>query len=119
MKKHKSLCWNCDRATGFCPWSREFEPVQGWVANKTIVHQSRKINFESYDVIYCPLFEPDPRSVSRCFSCGKKITKGTIMCPHCKTAFLDNIELRKDWNLYISDNDLKLYEAFIKEREQV
>lgn len=56
-----SLCWKCGRATGFCPWSREFEPVQGWTANKTIVRQSADVEFESYEVIKCPLFEPDGR----------------------------------------------------------
>ncbi len=52
----KSLCWKCSRATGFCPWSREFEPVQGWDAVQTTVD-----GIESYEVKSCPLFEKDKR----------------------------------------------------------
>ena len=56
-----SLCWECARATGFCPWSRYFEPVQGWEARRTIIRQSQDVEVESYDVFKCPLFEPDRR----------------------------------------------------------
>ncbi len=33
-------------------------------------------------------------------------------------AFIDNIELRIDWNLPISKDELELYEKITKEREQ-
>ncbi len=56
----KSLCWKCSRATGFCPWSRDFEPVQGWEAVKTTI-KNQSGDLDSYDVKKCPLFEKDKR----------------------------------------------------------
>lgn len=56
----KSLCWRCKRATGFCSWSREFEPVKGWTAEKTITG-----TMESYEVKQCPLFEKNKRSMRK------------------------------------------------------
>lgn len=53
-----SLCWKCKNATGFCSWSREFEPVQGWEAVKTIIKNQNGI-LESYEVKKCPSFEKD------------------------------------------------------------
>lgn len=32
--------------------------------------------------------------------------------------FIDNIELRRDWNLPISKDELELYEKIINEREK-
>ncbi len=57
-----SLCWQCSRATGFCPWSRDFEPVQGWEAVPTLIKGDRKgrnPDIPSYDVKKCPLFIQD------------------------------------------------------------
>ena len=56
----KSLCWKCSRATGFCSWSRDFEPVQGWDAVQTVIKSSDG-NVDSYEVKSCPLFERDER----------------------------------------------------------
>jgi len=54
FKQYKSsqLCWNCvhavpDAVYG-CPWSKDFEPVEGWRAEKTN---------NSYRITNCPLFE--------------------------------------------------------------
>jgi transcriptional regulator NrdR family protein len=60
-----SLCWECKRATGFCSWSREFEPVKGWKAVPTTINSDSKGRtpvIESYEVKKCPLFEKDERS---------------------------------------------------------
>jgi hypothetical protein len=58
-----SLCWSCKRATGTCSWSRNFEPVPGWEAEKTEVKNTYgKERFEmiaSYDVKACPLYIKD------------------------------------------------------------
>jgi transcriptional regulator NrdR family protein len=56
-----SLCWDCSRATGFCPWSRDFEPVKGWEAEETILKTFNGTE-KSYEVHKCPLFERDKRS---------------------------------------------------------
>lgn len=59
----ESLCWTCVRATGTCSWSRNFEPVPGWEAEKTEVKNPYgKDRFEmiaSYDVKACPLYIKD------------------------------------------------------------
>lgn len=60
-----SLCWSCKRATGFCSWSRDFKPVQGWEAEPTLVKSQQGAKnsvVESYNVKKCPLFERDERN---------------------------------------------------------
>jgi hypothetical protein len=65
VKHHNanSICWDCRRATGFCSWSREFEPVQGWVAEPTEIKSDKAGTgtVSSYEVRKCPLFEMDER----------------------------------------------------------
>ena len=61
-KNEVTLCWNCKRATGFCSWSEDFTPVEGWKAIPTKVKvansKGRNKTFtDSYLVIECPLFE--------------------------------------------------------------
>lgn len=72
----ETLCWNCKNTNRFkCSWFKDFTPVPGWVAEKTIrnyTHTStwrdrgkiRRRSFahevESYYVIECPGFEPEP-----------------------------------------------------------
>ena len=60
------LCTVCARATGFCSWSQELEPVEGWEAVPTkIRHMSKyqELNSihetNSYRVVSCPLFIED------------------------------------------------------------
>jgi hypothetical protein len=59
----ESLCWSCERATGFCSWSRNFEPVPGWEAEPTEVKNTYKKGYfemvASYDVKACPLYIKD------------------------------------------------------------
>ena len=46
----ETLCWQCDKScTGGCSWSKDFVPVNGWVAEK---NEKRG----SYSVITCPEF---------------------------------------------------------------
>lgn len=58
-----SICWDCKKATGFCSWSREFKPVEGWEADKTLITgqgcDGRQIIVDSYCVHQCPLFVHD------------------------------------------------------------
>lgn len=53
---------------------------------------------------------------NRCISCGAIIPEGRQVCPNCEAPFIDNVELRKDWNLPIPDKELQEYEKVIKER---
>lgn len=50
--RKSTLCWDCKNAVGWCSWSREFEPVNGWDAEY-------KPNLDSYLVNDCPEFERD------------------------------------------------------------
>lgn len=63
MKK-SSLCWKCKKSVGGCSWSREFKPVNGWKAERTIIsnHSNRgnkyqRTKIESYIVSECPEFD--------------------------------------------------------------
>ena len=57
MKKPESLCWQCDNTGGRCPWTKAFQPVEGWKAKPvTIKNYAGTQSIESYCVIKCPLF---------------------------------------------------------------
>ena len=83
MKKGKkradTLCWDCKRACGGCPWSmsgtyhgvtRKPAPVDGWTATRADVRMQSTVNgvanhrrmIVSYIVEACPLFVPDRRA---------------------------------------------------------
>lgn len=56
------MCYDCAKALGGCSWADNFEPVNGWQAEKT--HKSRGSGkyadiIDSYDILFCPEFEPD------------------------------------------------------------
>ena len=50
-----TLCWDCARATGGCPWSDRLRPVKGWTAIPT----RKNTMLASYIVIECPGFIRD------------------------------------------------------------
>ena len=52
-----TLCWDCCRATGGCPWANELIPVKGWTAQK--IHKTSSKPYDTYIVLDCPLFERD------------------------------------------------------------
>lgn len=61
-KNESTICWDCKKATGFCSWSEDFTPVEGWKATPTRVKISNRQNGEdiftdSFIVHECPLFE--------------------------------------------------------------
>ena len=58
-KKVETLCWSCQRAVKECPWSANFEPVDGWDAIETKVMGPYDA-IPSFFVKACPLYEPDP-----------------------------------------------------------
>lgn len=54
------ICWRCQNSTGRCSWSRELKPVEGWVAEPTIVRNKEgKVLYSSYKIIFCPEFLQD------------------------------------------------------------
>ena len=66
----RQLCWDCARAAGFCKWSKELKPVDGWDAKPTMIrHMSRGGTRQeeeritnSYMVKACPLYINDCKS---------------------------------------------------------
>ena len=63
--KKPSLCWKCKNAvpsaSSGCSWSRAFQLVEGWTAEKHQQKQSGSV-YETYCVISCPLFQKDGRN---------------------------------------------------------
>ena len=57
--KAETLCWSCQRAVKECPWSANFEPVDGWDAVETKIMGPYEV-IPSYFVKACPLCDPDP-----------------------------------------------------------
>ena len=55
-----TLCWECRRAVGLCPWSRFGEAVDGWKAIPTVIEEEAG-NFNSFLVLECPLFQEDEK----------------------------------------------------------
>lgn len=59
----KTICWDCQKACGKCPWSREFREVKNWIALptkiKTFDVNGEPKTIDSFIIMYCPLFEKD------------------------------------------------------------
>lgn len=65
-KYRATLCWKCANAvpnregTRGCSWSKEFKPVEGWDAEKTVLFtgywNSKRFGTDSYIVKSCPEF---------------------------------------------------------------
>jgi hypothetical protein len=54
----EQLCWRCKNACGGCNWSRFLMPIDGWIAESTIVKDSSG-DFSSYRIRKCPEFIKD------------------------------------------------------------
>ena len=65
MEQKLSLCWKCihavpDTRGHGCPWSRDFEPVDGWTAKEGRYFSQKngkRVANVMYGVQACPLFE--------------------------------------------------------------
>lgn len=56
--KSNNCCFLCKKCAGGCSWSRSFEPVDGWKAEKTLhVNYTDEHDGESYKILFCPEFE--------------------------------------------------------------
>jgi len=52
----QQLCWRCKNAVGGCSWSRNFKPVEGWIATPSvIIVGSEKV--DTYFIMKCPQYE--------------------------------------------------------------
>lgn len=57
-RKKDTLCWDCTKAgVKGCAWSKRFEPVPGWKAERVMRPDVR--GGETFHVISCPEFEQD------------------------------------------------------------
>ena len=52
-----SICWDCARACGGCPWSDKLVPIRGWKAIK--INPSATKPYTTYLVQECPGFKRD------------------------------------------------------------
>ena len=55
LNENSQPCWLCKNSCGGCNWSKYFKPVNGWIAEPTIVRDSTG-DFSSYDIKECPEF---------------------------------------------------------------
>lgn len=57
-----NICFDCKKACGDCSWSKSFEPVPGWTAEKChlpIANPCSVRYMETYHITACPEFEQD------------------------------------------------------------
>lgn len=54
--------------------------------------------------------------VDTCVCCGAIIPEGRMVCPNCETPFIDNFELRKDWNLPVHKKEQEIYEEITRDK---
>lgn len=52
----QTLCWECAKAGGQCPWSRRFEPIEGWLASCVPLQCYSRTGI-SFIVHACPQYE--------------------------------------------------------------
>lgn len=55
-------CTTCARAYSICSWSRNFEPVEGWKAQRTFDIYGKEY---SYKIEECPLYEEDAKTMAK------------------------------------------------------
>lgn len=64
----ETLCWNCKNSLGNCPWSEDYEPVEGWDATPTEFPTGYNADktpriIQSFCVRSCPQYTEDSRQV--------------------------------------------------------
>ena len=53
-------CWTCSNCYGGCSWSREFKPVDNWIATENIIIENGE-HTKTYKIIYCPEYIKENR----------------------------------------------------------
>lgn len=62
-KNQASICIDCEKSCGLCPWSSKLKPVAGWTATPVDRITKGKYKKGVY-VTECPKFEPPERKAS-------------------------------------------------------
>lgn len=92
-ERSMQICSVCAKAAGQCSWSKNFTPVFGWQAKKTlirhIVNGKRDLDIESYKIDYCPEFLYD----GMCYRCN-----------HCPQEFRHDENYANRCNLFRNGN---------------
>lgn len=57
-KSNFQPCWTCKKACGGCSWSRDFEPIPGWIAEKNTIPYNGEYA-DTYKIISCPEYIQD------------------------------------------------------------
>lgn len=55
MYSNDQLCFSCAKACGNCSWSSQLIPVDGWIAENTVLPNG----IESFAISKCPEYEFD------------------------------------------------------------
>ena len=51
-----TICENCRNFCAGCRWTREFLPIDGWIARHNVVDNRANQRLESYKILFCPEF---------------------------------------------------------------
>lgn len=62
--EEENICIQCRLSTGFCPWSKDFNVVEGWNAEKSTIYSGTKV-IDTYHITKCPLFIEDYIKIKR------------------------------------------------------
>lgn len=83
MYSNDQLCFSCAKACGNCSWSSQLIPVDGWIAENTVLPNG----IESFAISRCPEYEFDglvyiSTTNSQTQRCGiwfvKRMSKGMV-----------------------------------------
>lgn len=123
MKQTK--CWSCANAcTGGCNWSKRFQPVKGWKADKRKV-ENKASKYVTYFVHSCPqydcdvvLIKPKPKPVPETVPAKpaakkpkpkpanvKRGTKGTHIYMMMRNGMFELFDSINDVSTYIKEHD--------------
>lgn len=58
----KQPCWTCRLSYGQCPWSKNFQPIEGWEAELTHKTVRGKVVYDSFEIKHCPMYQQDESS---------------------------------------------------------
>lgn len=66
VRLKEQLCWTCSHAAkgdiSICPWARDYKPVKGWKASRSIIPtHSLGHGYHSYAIEACPLYDKEIR----------------------------------------------------------
>ena len=53
-------CWTCKKCFGGCSWSRDFEPIPGWIATPNTIPENGE-HAATYKILYCPQYIKESR----------------------------------------------------------